>query len=334
MRKYTSAKDLPAQWDEGLGTNPYLSRSFLNFIESVDDSEKAYYIFEGSDGSIDTRFMTHKRRGYNLTMFSQLKTSIEMNFVYVPMSVSRAAIIPGETAKNEVSVFLKSINGYKIILNVQDNYRLRGFATGLTCPRCVLDLKWNSFDGYMDALRSGYRRRYKTALKKSSGLSLYFLENNSKFDERLYTLYLEVYDNSKYKIEKLSIDFFRGEMFKIFVLADKGEPVGFVQMLENGTELIFEFVGFCHEKNREYDIYIRLLLEIIRYGIENGFKTIDFGQTADDAKLKLGCHYEKLYALLNHSNPLINAFLRLAARYISYKPLDERKYHVFKGAAT
>ncbi|MCL1918076.1 MAG: GNAT family N-acetyltransferase [Peptococcaceae bacterium] len=331
MKKYLYAQELPEQWDEGLGGNPYLSRSFLSFIESVDDSEKAYYLFEESDGTLDTRFMMHKRRDYNLTMFSRIKTRVEMNFIYVPLSVSRPGIIPGEAAKKEVAEFLHSVKGYKILLNVQASYTLRGFTRGFTCPRCVLDLRWNSFDDYISALRSSYRHRYKKALNKSSGLSLYFLNDNKMFDEQLYTLYLEVYDHSPYKLEKLSLDFFRGAMFKIFVLADGAGPVGFVQLLPNGSELIFEFVGFSHEKNREYDIYIRLLLEIIRYGIEEGYQTIDFGQTADEAKLKLGCHYETLYALLSHSNPLINAVLKMTARYIQYKPLDEGKFHVFRG---
>jgi len=260
VKSYLSARDLPEQWDEGLDGNLYLRRDFLSFLEGVDDSEKSYHAFMDKSGNLDTRLMLHKRGGYNLTMFTNLKSSIDMNFIYFPLSVSRPAMVFGEASRAETATFLKSIQGYKMILNAPEWYRLDGFARGLTCPRCVLDLSWDSFEAYLDALRSGYRRRYKKALEASAGLRLYWLDDNREFDERLYRLYLEVFENSKYKLERLTLPFFQGDRFKIFVLADTEGPVGFVQLLENGPELIFEFVGFDHAKNREYDTYMRMLL--------------------------------------------------------------------------
>ena len=100
-------------------------------------------------------------------------------------------------------------------------------------------------------------------------------------------------------------------------------------MIENGTELIFEFVGVDYKYNDIYDTYHRMLLEIMKYGINNGFRTIDYGQTADEAKLKLGCKYEMLYAYLHHSNKFINLIYRLLVNIITFKPLEE-KFNVFK----
>lgn len=73
-----------------------------------------------------------------------------------------------------------------------------------------------------------------------------------------------------------------------------------------------------------------MLYEIIRYGIENGFKSIDFGQTADDTKLKLGSRYHTLYAVLHHHNPIVNAVAKRIAKYIEYRPLTTQ-FRVFKG---
>ena len=72
-----------------------------------------------------------------------------------------------------------------------------------------------------------------------------------------------------------------------------------------------------------------MLLEIVDYGIRKGFRTIDFGQTADDTKLKLGSGYTYLYAALHHSNPLVNALCRKFAPFLEYKPLETR-FRVFK----
>ena len=100
-------------------------------------------------------------------------------------------------------------------------------------------------------------------------------------------------------------------------------------MLPNGKELIFEFVGVDYKYNNQYDTYHRILLEIVKYGIENNFETIDFGQTADESKLKLGSKYTKLYAYLHDSNKLRNFINKKLARFIEYKPITT-DYQVFK----
>jgi len=330
MEAYESARDLPLEWDALTGENFYLKRAFLSYIEEVDKCQQKYYIFRKKTGAIDTILMVYIRNNYNLTMFTPIKISLKMTFIYVPLSVTRPGIIWGEETKEEVADFLRKIKGYKLLLNLPKDLKLQGFVQGLTCPRCLLKIKWNTFDEYMANLRSNYRYRYNKAIKKAVGLKYYMLQDNKQFDDRLYNLYEQVYKNSPYKIEKLSREFFKGDFFKIFVFEKDNIPLGFIQLIENGKELIFEFVGFDHKLNHEYDLYMNLLLKIVEYGIENKFEVVDFGQTADDAKLKLGCKYEYLYALLNHSNPIMNFGADKIAKYLQYKPLDDSKFHVFK----
>ena len=138
-----------------------------------------------------------------------------------------------------------------------------------------------------------------------------------------------MYNKSRIRVEKLSIDFFRGEFFKIFVLEDDKAARGFVQLLGNGDELVFEFVGIDYSVQSQYDTYLAMLLQIVRYAIENGYKTVDFGQTADDTKLKLGSEYVYLYAFLNHKNKLLNAVCKKLAPKLEYRPIKE-KFEVFK----
>ncbi len=330
MELYRSALDLPPEWDGLCGDNPYMYKDFLMFMESIDRCEQSYAVFRNSRGGVDTVAMTYVRHDFNLLMFTPFKVSLRMTFVYVPLSVTRPGFITRGEAVAEAADFFRSIKGFMIVLNVSRDFRLPGFGRAKTFPRCVLDIRWNDFGDYMGSLRSGYRHRCKKALARSERLTYRILADNNDFDDRLYALYEEVYDNSPYKIERLPKDFFRGPFFKIGVFELNGVPVGFIQLMENGSELIFEFVGFNHRLNNEYDIYISLLLKIVEYGIEHSFAKIDFGQTADEAKLKLGCRYEPLYALLHHSNPLLNALLGAFARTIEYKPLDERAFHVFK----
>lgn len=328
--KLTRACELPPEWDvlaEQNG-NIYLNKKFLEFIEGTEaDYEPAYYLFYEGD-VLDSCFIAYERRGYNVTMFTPISFKIRVTLVYLPMSVTASSVILGKLHE-EVFAEIRRIRGYKMILNLRDN-KAPGCATGLTCSKCILDLDFSSFDDYLARLRSHYRNHARKVFKRAEGVSIRYIDNRTEFTDEMYEMYLSIQRKSRVKIETLSADYFRGEMFKMFVAEVEGQVVGFVQLLENGSELIFEFVGVDQEYNERYPIYHRMLYEIIRYGIEGGFRTIDFGQTADDTKLKLGCHYEELWAALHHSNPVINGFCKLIAPIIEFKPL-KTEFRVFKG---
>ena len=327
IEEYACVASIPEEWDSVVGDNIYLTRKFMAMMESADDSEKRYYAVK-IDGKIDTVFTTVKRNDFNLGMFSDFDKTIKITLVYVPLSVTRAGIAYG-SGLSEAAEFIKKIRGYKMFLNFPD-VSLSGYAKGNTCPKCALKLRWNTFDDYMRDLRSNYRYRYNKALRKSAPLKFRYLKSGDEFTGEMYKLYENVYNKSRVRVEKLTERFFRGDCFKIFVAEDgEGIPRGFTQLLHNGDELVFEFVGLDYTVNSEYDTYLAMLLEIVRYGIENGFKTIDFGQTADDAKLKIGCEYEYLYAMLHHSNKLVNFFLKKFAGRIECKPVTT-KFDVFK----
>lgn len=326
IKQFDSIVDVPDTWDSVIGDNIYLSKKFLTFMEGIDKCEQRYYMLF-DDGALDSVFMSYVRPKYNLAMFTKFYLYQRMTMIYVPLSVTRPGIAYNKHL-DKVMEFIKTIKGPKMILNIED-VEAPGYAKGLTCPKCILTNRFESFDDYFSKLRSNYRYRYSKCFKKSQELTLEYLTDNRDFSEEMYNCYLQVYNKSRIRVEKLPIDFFRGDYFKIFVLRNEEKVVGFGQMLENGTELIFEFVGVDYEYNQKYDTYHRILLEIVRYGIDNKFKTIDFGQTADESKLKLGSEYTMLYAYLHHSNGLINATNKKLAKYIEYKPITTL-YNVFK----
>lgn len=332
MEKYLSAKSLPKDWEDNIGNNPYLKKDFLEFIEKIDNSEKSYYVFRNSQGKIDTQFLISKTVDNDIAMFTPFKIPVVLNSIYYPFTLSKPGGIFGNITKKEVSDYLSNLKGFKLIINVDESCIINNFARGKILPKCMMKINWNSFDEYMKSLRAGYRRRYNIALEKSKNLNFYILKNNkTEFNEKMYYLYIDVYNKADYKLGKVAIDFFRQEDLVILVLEDNEKEIqGFAAIHKNNDELLFEFVGLNKKNISKYDIYIRLLLEIVRYGTENGYKIIDFGQTTDEAKLKLGCKYENLYALINHSNGIINFLLKKLTPFIQYKPLDENKFHVFK----
>ena len=327
---FISAGDIPAEWDGLSINNPYMRREFLSFLETEIPCEQKYYIFYGSTGFPDTVFVTYHDKTFDLGMLTAKRRIVDMTMVYMPVWVKRPGIIFGRERFDDALKYIKKIKGYKFINCIPAHIKIKsGYTKAAAAPACTLEIKWKTFEQYMSALRSNYRYRYNKALKKSDGLKMAPLADNAEFSEELYSLYEQVENNAKIKIDKLPISFFKSNLFKILVFYKDNAPAGFIQLLENGDELIFEFVGFDYKINAECHIYHRMLLEIIRYGIERGFKYIDFGQTADDTKLKLGCHYEYLKVYLHHSNPFINLAYRVIAPFIDYRPLKP-DFNVFK----
>ena len=235
IEKYSTIHEVPDTWNSLIGDNIYLSKSFLAFMESVDKCEQQYYMLY-DEGVLDAVFMTYVRSKYNLAMFTKFNLYQKMTMVYVPLSVTRPGIAYNKRL-DAVMDFIKTIKGPKMILNI-DDVAPRGYAKGLTCPKCILTNKFNSFSHYLESLRSNYRYRYNKCLKKSSGLTIEYLEDNKNFTEEMYACYLQVYNKSKIRVEKLPIDFFRGEFFKIFVLKAQEKVVGFGQMVENSDKLV------------------------------------------------------------------------------------------------
>ena len=252
-----------------------------------------------------------------------------MKFVYLPLSVSHPSIIWNED-KTEVAKALHKMKGIKIIINV-DKEELEGFSKGHYLPICVLENRWSTWDEYIGSMRANYRRRIAKALEKGKAIRYELLENNQDFTDEDYQLYEQVFDHSEYSLEKLTADFFRNTIAKTVLLKIDGKTEAFLQLIEDRKNdmLIFEFCGYNYEIAHQYDIYYNMLAEIVRYAIENGFRYVQFGQTAYDAKLKFGAKMFYNYYLLSHSNKLINWLIRRHNSFLQYKVTDYH-FNVFK----
>ena len=329
MEVFLHARQLPDEWDVICEHNYALKKDFLHYMELTNPCSQRYYLFRDQNQKIDSIFMTFKKKKHNLSMFAKFNFYVDVTMIYVPLSIANCALILGENTKSEVEKAIKKIKGCKLILNLKEDIGFKNVSFGLTCSNIIFDLKWTSFDDYIASLRSNYRHRYKKALTKGADITYTLLNDNSSFDDHLYSLYEQVFNSSRIQVEKLPKAFFQGDISRIIVAKKDERSIAFIQMIENNEELVFAFVGIDYQVNQEYDLYINMLLKMVEYAIDNGFKRIDLGQTADEAKLKLGGHYQTLYAIVHHTNVFLNLFIKLTAKTIEYKPIKQI-FNVFK----
>ena len=324
IKVFTKAADLPDTWEEIFQNECYLKRKNLDILEKCNPCGQRYVIINNRSAFIIYELAV------NIFSYSSMKFNLEVNMIGIPCSVSKQGYKIEEEDMNELENYIRREKKGCIILNADNNFLSNQLIVGETLPTCKLQISWNSFDSYMLSIRSHYRYRLKKAIKKGEEIIIKKLEDNAFFDERLYALYESVYEKSNYKLEKLGIDFFRRMPTDIYVFYVKDKPAAFVQLGDNEKELFFIFGGIDYSLNSKYDLYMNMLIFILRHGIENKYLSIDMGQTAEDAKMKLGCNMHKKYMHIYHPNFIIRFFIRLFSKNLSYKPL-KINFNIFKG---
>ena len=316
--EYNSVANLPAEWDERVQSNPHLSRASLGVLERTNPCSQRYVAFLDQAGAIDSAIVLYKLK-LNLLTYSSLRLPVEVTIVGIPCSVAAPGYIAGEQTKAQFESYVSGVKGLVVILNSAGDLSLPAWSRGITLPSCRLRLSYNSFAEYLGSMRSHYRYRYRAALKKGRPLQAERLQENTAFGDDLYALYEQVYEKSGFKLEKLPICFFQQADADIYVFSTAGVAVGFVQLRQQAEEMQFLFGGIDYSQSSRYDTYVNMLLFIVQESIGRGCKLIDFGQTAEDAKARLGCRLHGKFMYVRHSNGWLNLCLRPLIRFFDYK---------------
>lgn len=256
-------------------------------------------------------FITYKMK-MNILTFGKKSLYMNIKVIGYPCSLSE----PGFYTNDE-ALFLeavKSIKGIKLVLNAYKPVKNKSYMVGETLPTCIFTNHFQNTDDYINALRSSYRRRIKLAVDKCKD---YKINETVENNDEVYKLYLNTYNKSDYKLEKLEKGFFSdAEATKLAFIKDDIIR-GFVMLKIVGDTLVFMLCGMDY-KYETADLYYFMLYNIIDYGIKHKVKYIDLGQTSEVTKLKFGASLHERYFYANHSNPIINFLARPGRKILEY----------------
>lgn len=303
---------------------PLFSKDMLNLLRKENPLEQEYfYIKRGQSYAF---FILYHNR-MNLFTFGKASLYYPVNVIGYPCSLS----IPGYVTNNEELLFefLRNIKGARLMLNLSDNAAHKGWITGETLPTCILSLMHNgkpyeSVCGYMNRLRSSYRRRINQSLKACGDIAV----ETDGDPAQLYRLYLNTYNRSDYKLERLEEGFFNEADGERLVFKRDKKPVGFALLRGHGKRLDFMFCGMDYNEDTA-QLYFFMLYNIVRYGIEKGYEEIDLGQTSEAAKMRFGAYAEKRYFYASHSSPFMRLLLKIGKGLLEYH-YDFPDYRAFK----
>ena len=206
-------------------------------------------------------------------------------------------------------------------------------------PNMILSInpEWLKFDNYMSSLNKKYRDRYKRARKKlnsikSSELSLIDIKNHTP---ELHQLYMNVSNNAKFNTFLLPENHFYSlklqlqENFKVYGYYLKDTLVGFYSLILNNNDLETYFLGYDETHQYPNQLYLNMLYDMVKFGIENKFSSVVYARTAMEIKSSIGAKGKPMLVYLKHTNGLLNAILKQIFKLMNPSQ-DWQERHPFK----
>jgi hypothetical protein len=209
-------------------------------------------------------------------------------------------------------------------------------------PAMVLDLEpeWKTFNDYLDAMSSKYRKRAKTIIKNGAAIKVRSLsaEEIKKNGKRIMELFDNVHLKAKFRLASLTADYFAemkrefGDDFMLHAYYVDEKMAGFRTTIIAHDHSDAHFVGLDYTVNREHDVYQNMLYDYVKETFDSGKKKLFLGRTASEIKSTIGARPVNLFCYTRHRNPLSN---RLIKHFISQvKPTEWVQRNPFKEEKT
>ncbi len=203
-----------------------------------------------------------------------------------------------------------------------------GFSVVDNMPVAKNSIHFNSLDEYLASISYRTRKGLRRKMKSFSQLRIEEHDGMPPQLDEIVRLYLNCYEKSELKFEKLTQDFFVN-LAKLmpnncrFVLYySDNKLIGFNCLLHGNGVLMDKYIGLDYAKSLDLNLYSLSWLHNISMCIRDGFHTFQSGQAAYETKLRLGATLERAYIVFKHRNRLINPFLKMASCVLAYGNFD------------
>ena len=323
-----TAADLPEDWDR-ISKDYFQTKEFLLHTEKYNFCRQRYFLlFQKSLLKVGAVIYSLR---LDMLTYLAVKSPFTMHIVGVPCSVSSSGIVGDEklfsTLFEEIK---KQEKGVLLMLNLDNKMPGAELLSGRTLPTMLFYNTFPSYAKYLSNIRTHYRRRLLQISKAFTGVEKRQMHCKD-FTSEMHIQYLEVLKRSKGKLETLSLEFFM-QLPPIFILTAyiiNNHLLGWKITLFFEEKYYFFLGGIDYRAKLKFNTYFNLLLDVLKEGIESKAVVIDFGQTAEVPKMRLGCMLDEKTMLAYHSNPLFRKLLKVGKKAMEYSTVVE-EVHVFK----
>jgi hypothetical protein len=217
----------------------------------------------------------------------------------------------------------------------------KGYIRGAVPPMHLLDVSFDSFAHYRDALKSRYRSQVKRSQKKMVSAGFEVLHGRGHafvaehFDEHVHRLYMAVHGRAEHKLELMPASFFREmataleDEVLLTVIRREGRIFAFTFAITRGRTHYNMYSGLDYTLNNEGDLYFNLFYHDMDQAFRAGATSLHLGQTSDTFKSRLGMHAQKLWFFARARSSLFNTLLHFFAPLVFPKVAEVEPNDVF-----
>jgi hypothetical protein len=183
----------------------------------------------------------------------------------------------------------------------------------------VLDVHptWVDFEAYLSSLTSKSRTRVKAIFSRSEKL---VFRDMTVQDIRAQSLEMDrlfknVLSHSSFTFGVLEMEAYAnwkeliGDRLIIQSVHCEDKMVGFLSAFDCGEELDIHYVGLDYDCNKDLGLYQRMLVEFLKMAIAGGYKRVNYGRTAEQAKSSLGAVPVEMRLYTKHRNLIANRLI-------------------------
>lgn len=303
----------------------------INKEEATKEEEKkGYCLINAISGAIKKWFI--KRADFNLLISGNLLLTGEYGFYFdTKYDKAKTACLLQESMdvlqnildKNKEKITIQLIKDHykEEAVTLEDTLKSRNYHSFLMQPCMKMEVRpsWTDFDTYLSDMSSKYRVRAKRAKKKGAKivkkeLSLAEIEEN---ESRIHSLYKEIADGAGFNAFLLHPSYFTelkralGDNYKLTAYYIDNKLIAFYTAIFNYGEMDAHFLGVDGSYNREHQVYLNILYDLVNTGIENQCTGLDFARTALEIKSSIGAVAHDMVCFIRHRNTISTKFLNL-----------------------
>lgn len=193
-------------------------------------------------------------------------------------------------------------------------FQAYGYKLVNVLPTSFVDIKWNTFEDYVNSFKSSTKAKIKKNRDKffSDDVEVFIEDDFSIYTKEMISLYKNVYQRAEEKFEMLNENFFKEinrnvlEKSKAIIVKKDSKVIAMELVLEDKEILRPLYVGIDYSYNDSYKIYFNMIYQIIEMGIKMGKKRVELGQTCYHPKMQAGAYVCKMHMYLKFRNNVIN----------------------------
>ena len=202
----------------------------------------------------------------------------------------------------------------------------RGYQRIASMPAATLDLAFSSFEQYMRRkLGRGFRSNLRRKLRdneRQGHLTLKVVQDAMPYLDAIYGLYLQTYERSPLRFEKLNREYFLGlgrkmpERTRFFIWQQEERILAFALCLLHEGTLHYLNIGLDYSTALDRHLYYVVWRDLVTWAIEAGVKRIETGPLNYEAKYRLGCRLAPRDLYVRHASPMLNPLFSLALQLL------------------